>query len=196
MERERVRRRERGCAVIVTLKVWFDKLQCGVRLLNNICRHILISTLMPLQDFFVCPSQIRLGLVACYLYAQYFFTNRLLPANCGWSLKMSTTQFSGQFLVRIRCNMDQNLLKSKKRIKSSSCFLFGNKEIQKDETFWDLFTSYLKSSIHHRRQSPLHAGLMFGWLIVLGRLNFPWFVSIVCGRTTDCSPRQYFSEKV
>lgn len=72
-ERERVRRRERGCAVIVTLKVWFDKLQCGVRLLNNICRHILISTLMPLQDFFVCPSQIRLGLVACYLYAQYFF---------------------------------------------------------------------------------------------------------------------------
>lgn len=109
MERERGRRRERGCAVIVTLKVWFDKLQCGVRLLNNICRHTLIPTLMPLQDFFVCPSQIRLGLVACYLYAQYFFMNRLLPANCGWSLKMSTRQISGQFLVRIRCNMDQNL---------------------------------------------------------------------------------------
>ncbi len=46
-----------------------------------------------------------------------------------------------------------------------------------------------------QRQSPLHAGLMFWWLIVLCRLNFPWFVSIVCGRTTDCSPRQYFSEK-
>ncbi len=156
MERERGRRRERGCTVIVTLKVWFDKLQCGVRLLNNICTHTLIPKhsnkyiYRPLQDFFVCPSQIRLGLVACYLYAQYFFTN-ILPANCGWSLKMSTRQISGQFLVRIRCNMDQNLRKSKKRIKSSSSFLFGNKEIQKDETFWDLFTSYLKSSIHHRR---------------------------------------------
>lgn len=47
MEREREvdEEREGGCAVIVTLKVWFDKLQCGVRLLNNICTRT--HTLIP-----------------------------------------------------------------------------------------------------------------------------------------------------
>lgn len=41
------------------------------------------------------------------------------------------------------------------------------------ENLLRLFTSYLKSSIHHRRQYPLRAGLMLGWLIVLCRFSFP-----------------------
>lgn len=81
--------KERDCAVIVTLKVWFDKLQCGVRLLNNICTHTLIRKhsnkyiYRPLQNF-LCPSpnQISCLLPLCTL----LFTNRLHPANSGWSL--------------------------------------------------------------------------------------------------------------
>lgn len=240
-ERERGRRRERGCVVIVTLKVWFDKLQCGERLLNNICTrtHTLIHEhskktvyikTFSFQILFIGFVQIGIkkqflcvcvwvyvyeyvsesNQISCLSNFKYFYS--YVP-KCAILSEYNLWTKNGHFKCQshshvlfkqavIYKNKLQNRpefmpqFKSQENLVKFSIWNQWNTKKAPQKTFWDFFTTYLKSSIHHRRQYPLRAGLMLGWLIVLCRLSFPWFVSIVCGRTTDCSQRWYFSEKV
>lgn len=224
-EGERLTKRERGCVVIVTLKVWFDKLQCGEQHMHThtysdtraLKKTVYIKTFsfqilfigfvqigIKKQFFFVCvcPNQI-----SCLSNFKYFYLYVPCCLNTICELRMVTLNvnhtvtscLSGRLLTRISSKMEHNLcaqFKSQENLVKFSIWNQWNTKKAPQKTFWDFFTSYLKSSIHHRRQYPLRAGLMLGWLIVLCRFSFPWFASIVCGRTTDCSQRWYFSEKV